>query len=204
MTVDLLRLDLGSGPTVIDPGFTGADLCGDTAWDDAKPGQVARVDLREFPWPWADDSVSEVWCSHYICHQTGADWINMVDELFRILVNGGTAQFLYPNIATSRAFQDPTYLDHIPLERWSYADRAWRRMVDCDRPPYPSCDFELAGFTWTGMHDDFHARSDEVKRFATAHYWNAAADCSVRIRARKTGTPTTVNPSGRIELGIQV
>lgn len=180
-----MKLDLGSGPTPAE-GFVGADITGVLDWEKAtEPGQVGLVDLRDFPWPWHDSSVEEVVSDHYIPYQTPREWIFFVDNLWRILVPGGLATIIYPNVRTGRAFQDPMYLDHIPLERWSYSSKAWRVNAGIDHPPYPVCDLEIEGFTWRGVHDDFRGRSDETRQFASAHYWDVAADSILKLRAVK-------------------
>ena len=122
---------------------------------------------------------------HYIVYQTPSDWARFVDELWRILVPEGMAHITWPNLRTGRAFQDPLYLDHIPLERWSYANKEWRDNAGLTNPAYPSCDFEILSFTWSGVHDDFIGRSDEMKQYSSSHYWDVAADSIIHLRAVK-------------------
>jgi SAM-dependent methyltransferase len=172
-----VNLDLGSGPSVCDPDYVGVDLYHATvqvgpvtknawdrqgstvsvrdSWEQIKPGDIARVDLRQFPWPWPDDSVEFVWSAHFICYQTPTEWISFADELWRILVPGGQARIVWPNLRTGRAWQDPLFLDHVPLERWSYASRRWRQLVGLDeRAGYPVADLDITEFSWEGLHDD--------------------------------------------------
>lgn len=54
-----LKLDLGCGQNPRE-GFEGVDLYGEKA--------KHRVDLFRFPWPWADNSVDEINCSHFLEH----------------------------------------------------------------------------------------------------------------------------------------
>ncbi len=54
-----VKLDFGCGNTPKD-GFEGVDLHGDKA--------KHRVDLFKFPFPWGDNSVDEIWCSHFVEH----------------------------------------------------------------------------------------------------------------------------------------
>ena len=58
-SVPLVRLDLACGQTPQE-GFEGVDLYSEQA--------KHKVDLLKFPWPWADNSVDEVFCSHFIEH----------------------------------------------------------------------------------------------------------------------------------------
>jgi hypothetical protein len=55
----LVRLDLGCGQSPQE-GYTGVDL-----W---APDADIKMDLLKFPWPWADDSVDEIFSSHFIEH----------------------------------------------------------------------------------------------------------------------------------------
>lgn len=52
------RLDLACGQTPRE-GFEGVDI-----W----PGAQHQVNLQTYPWPFADESVLELYCSHYIEH----------------------------------------------------------------------------------------------------------------------------------------
>jgi len=167
-----LRLDLGSGPNP-HPGFTGVDLHCDVD---------LRVDLRQLPWTWADRSVSEVWCSHYVEHQTGRDWIYFVDELWRILKPGAKATIIHPNLKSERAFQDPTHLDFIPSSRWNYTNREWRKVNDLDHPPYPTCDFE---FEVNAMiAPGWETRSTEALQQAASLNWDVVFDLQVLLTKR--------------------
>jgi hypothetical protein len=52
------KLDLACGQTPCE-GFEGVDVF---------PGAQHVVDLQKFPWPFADNSIAELHCSHYIEH----------------------------------------------------------------------------------------------------------------------------------------
>jgi hypothetical protein len=54
-----VRLDLACGETP-KAGFEGVDIAGTMA--------VHKVNLWKFPWPWADSSVDELYCSHHLEH----------------------------------------------------------------------------------------------------------------------------------------
>lgn len=57
--VPTLKLDLACGQSPRE-GFEGVDLLA--------PNAQHKVDLTKFPWPWADNSVLELHCSHYVEH----------------------------------------------------------------------------------------------------------------------------------------
>lgn len=61
---ELVRLDLGCGGNPQE-GFEGVDLLA--------PNARHKVDLFKFPFPWADDSVDELHCSHFVEHLPARD-----------------------------------------------------------------------------------------------------------------------------------
>jgi hypothetical protein len=198
-----LKLDLGSGPTPA-KGFRGVDLY----------TGPERVDLMRFPWPWATDSVDEVWCSHFIEHMPSAHpvpvwsrdmtepadglyksvhflqpememrypWVQFVDELWRILKPGAKATVIHPNLKSSRAFQDPTHCDFIPVERWMYVQQGWRQANELDHPPYPTCDFDVE--VGASFAPEFAGRTDEATAQAAAYQWDVALDLRVILTKR--------------------
>lgn len=176
-----LKLDLGSGPTPA-KGFRGVDLfCG-----------PEHVDLFSFPWPWADGSVDEVNCSHFIEHMPAphmtADgmvypWVRFVDELHRILKPGAKATIVHPNLKSARAFQDPTHCDFIPPERWAYTQRWWRLENDLDHPPYPTCDFDVELGVSTAP--EWQMRSQEAAMQAAVYQWDVALDIQVILTKKE-------------------
>ena len=92
-----LRLNLGSGDRVL-PGFINADIA---------PGPcITVVDLRQ-PWPWPDASAALVIAWDIIEHLP--DKVHTMNELWRVLVPGGTAEIIVPTTDGPGAFQDPTH-----------------------------------------------------------------------------------------------
>lgn len=173
-----MKLDLGSGATPRE-GFVGIDLyCGDLSvtLDTAAAGQIVAIDLTCFPWPLEDDTVDEVWCSHFVEHLDG-QWVQFVDELHRVLKPGAVATVVHPNVKSARAFMDPTHRDFIPGERWLYASREWRALNGLDHPPYPTCDFQVSvGVDEGSIAPAFKLRTPEAVAFALTHYWEAIGD----------------------------
>ena len=93
-----LRLNLGCCDALL-PGYVNVDLV-------AAPG-VEAADLRA-PWPWADSSVTLVRAYDIIEHLP--DKIRTMNELWRVLTPGGTAEIAVPTTDGSGAFQDPTHV----------------------------------------------------------------------------------------------
>lgn len=171
-----MRLDLGSGLTPQE-GHIGVDLYCGVAKDivEATDGEIVAIDLQHFPWPIADVSVEEIWCCNYIEHQPRSLWIPFVEEIYRVLVPGGKATIVHPNAKSTRAHQDPTHLDIIPVERWLYVNKEWRVNNGLDRAPYPSAHF-LVDVRYVNIDEPWMARSDEAIQFALSHYWDVAGD----------------------------
>lgn len=97
----ILKLDLGCGPNKRE-GFKGADIR-------KFPGVDYVVDLTKTPWLWKKESVSEAHASHFVEHLTAEQRIAFCNELWRILVPGGTCQIIVPHWASCRAYGDLTH-----------------------------------------------------------------------------------------------
>ena len=109
----LLRLDLACGQHK-QPGFVGVDRV-------ALEGVDQVVDLEAYPWPWPDASVEAVHCSHFIEHVT--DFCAFMNELWRVMIPGGTALIIAPYYTSMRAWQDPTHKRAISEASFLYANK---------------------------------------------------------------------------------
>jgi predicted SAM-dependent methyltransferase len=78
------------------------------------------VDLAG-PWPWPDDSIDEVIAADIFEHLP--DKIHTLNELWRVLKIGGTAQVIVPSTDGRGAFQDPTHTSYWNLNSWKYAQK---------------------------------------------------------------------------------
>src|SRR3989304_3239050 len=61
------------------------------------------------PWPWANDSVSEVHCSHTLEHFERRERVHVMNELYRVLIPGGKATIIVPHWASNRSYGDMTH-----------------------------------------------------------------------------------------------
>ncbi len=139
----VMKLDLGCGQSPRE-GFEGVDL-----YADAKH----KVNLFRLPWPFEDDSVDEIHCSHFVEHlpkdfvdafgrrvehdsdemATARDrFFAFFDECYRILKPKGTMTVITPALQSVRSFQDPTHRDWIPAERYLYLSAEWRKLNKLD------------------------------------------------------------------------
>ena len=92
-----MKLNLGCCDTLL-PGYVNVDIV---------PGPGVEVaDLRE-PWPWGEGSVAEVRAWDVVEHLP--DRIRTMNELWRVLRPGGTAELAVPTTDGPGAFQDPTH-----------------------------------------------------------------------------------------------
>ena len=173
-----LKLDFGCGNTPRE-GYLGVDI--------TTVGTKAdiAVDLFSFPWPWSDNSVDAVWCSHFFEHVPGKLRGAFMEEIWRILTPGGELMVICPHARSNRAVQDLTHeWPPIVWESFLYFNRGWRKQNGLDHFPYPTkCDFD---FSYGDIpHPDFSEKSTDEKAFAVNHYWNGAVDIHAQLTARK-------------------
>jgi hypothetical protein len=95
-----MKLNLGCSDAPL-PGFVNVDVA-------PGPG-VEVVDLRR-PWPWPDGSVGHVRAWDIIEHLP--DQLLTMNELWRVLAPGGTAEIVVPTTDGSGAWQDPTHVSY--------------------------------------------------------------------------------------------
>jgi hypothetical protein len=174
--VSLIRLDLGCGKNK-KPDFIGVDI---RAFD----GVDVVTDLSGERWPWDDESVIEVNCSHFVEHLTARQRIHFCNELHRVLVPGkydmggkpseGFATIITPHWNSGRAFGDLTHQWPPVCEMWfSYLNKDWREANAPHNDEY-SCHFEI---TWYyTIRPDLAVRNSEFQVFALSNYKEAAQD----------------------------
>jgi predicted SAM-dependent methyltransferase len=171
--VEGVRLDLACGSSRR-KGYTGVDIV-------ALPGVDVICDLEKYPWPWADNSVDEVNCSHYIEHVT--DLIAFMDELWRILKPGAKAIITAPYYSSICAWQDPTHKHAISEELFRYFDRH-HRVVD-GLGFYPiKANFEMRDVK-IDFADEWKDKDHAEQSFAVKHYWNVVRGIEVTLVAVK-------------------
>lgn len=195
-----LKLDLGCGEFPKE-GFEGVDLYTEAA--------KHRVDLYQFPWPWADNSVDEIHCSHFIEHIPGeVMWprdsaypergfnrfnyrVAFFEELFRIMKVGAKATIIAPYYNNMRATQDPTHVwPPISEATFLYCNKGWREANKLDHAPYPlKCDFD-ASISFT-MDNVWVSKAEETRQFAFRHYSNVIVDIVCVLEKRAPNAPTS-------------
>lgn len=184
----IVKLDLGCGPNK-QAGFTGVDAI---QFD----GKVDVVtDLRFGPWPWEDNSVDEVHCSHFLEHLTNFNdkWERVLffNELGRILKPGGKATIIFPHWCSTRFYGDPTHKEPFSEMGFYYLSKDWRagNSPHCDSRTAPgphsyNCDLEASwGYS---MHQALMSRNSEFQQDAMAWKKEAVQDIIATVKKKLT------------------
>ncbi len=198
-----LKLDLGCGGSLVNPndqaglaraadGFQGVDRA-------AMPGVTHVVNLFRFPWPFEDDSVSEIYCSHFIEHipmievdyETGEPvpygegidlFLRFFDECYRVMKHEGWMHVIAPSSRNDRAFQDPTHRRFINTNTFYYLWKEWREANGLAHYG-AKCDMRGVQVTFS-MDQVFAAKSPEVQA-REVNLWNQMIDVYAHLQAQK-------------------
>lgn len=178
-----VKLDLACGQTKRE-GFIGIDIA---------PCEGVDIvhDLRVLPWPFEDESVDEVFCSHFLEHLDGIERIAFMQELWRVMKVDATATIITPYWSSVRAIQDPTHKwPPIAENSYLYWNQAWMRTNKLEHYNI-KCNFDF-GYQIPIGDPTFAARNDEYKAFANAHYINVGGDIQVLLTRRVMMAPVEV------------
>ena len=174
-----MRLDLGCGKSKKE-GFIGVDSV-------EFPGVDVVTDLTK-AWPWQDDTVDEVFCSHFLEHLDQQERIHFANELHRVMKKGAKAQIVTPDAWSGRALGDPTHkMPPVVPFAYLYWNKGWRdtqapHTDSANNPTGFKCDFDHgAGYS---IPPEFQGRNMEFNQFATAHYLEARGDLQVTLTKR--------------------
>lgn len=184
-----VKLDLACGQTPRE-GFIGVDAYA--------PG-VEKVDLMKFPFPWPDNSVDEIHCSHFLEHlpcrdvedkdildpsvadkYVGKDFLfAFMDECYRVLKPrkgpdaGASMTAIVPSGKSSRGFQDPTHRRFFVHASFLYFNAEWRKANRLDHYR-ANCNFGV-DIRHTCM-EELAKRSPEYQAMAYQNYWDQIID----------------------------
>lgn len=187
----MVKLDIGCGKAKKD-GFLGVDSRPfegvDIVFDIAKKFTFAnsadpsKPHERYEKWPWEDNSVEEVHCSHMLEHLTAPERIHFANELCRVLVKGGKAAIITPHFASVRAYGDLTHQWPPVVSFWYlYLNAEWRAQNAPHNDEY-TCDFDHGyGF---GLHPSVQTRNQEYQNYAVVHLVEGAQDLYVTLTKR--------------------
>lgn len=180
-TVKPYKLDLACGNN-LQKGFVGVDI--------TKKGTKAKIehDLNVYPWPFKDNSVDEIWCSHFVEHlphglglQDGM--VDFMNECWRIMKPGAIARFLTPYYANARAFQDPYHTRYITETSYLYFNKNWRKINKLEHYPI-TADFEVVKLDHS-VNQAFVGRAQEAMQQMAMMNWNVVDDLLVTLKKPK-------------------
>ncbi len=131
-------------------------------------------------WPWADDSVDEVHCSHFVEHLDADERIHFVNELWRVLKSTGSARIVTPYGFNDRAFGDLTHKWPPVHVFWHmYLNADWRASQAPHNDRY-TCNFSIeSGYI---LRPELQARHVEYQTAAVQEDINAATDATAVFR----------------------
>ena len=142
--------------------------------------------------PWDNNSVAEVYCSHFLEHLTNFDgrWERVIffNELWRIIVPNGTVKLIFPHWCSTRHYGDPTHKEPFSEMGFFYLDRNWRKQMAphtdiAHNPKGYDCHWKCEwGYQF---HDALIPRNDEYRNFALQWYKEAAQDVHATLTALK-------------------
>lgn len=168
------KLDLACGDNKRE-GFFGIDKFTTSSTD-------AVIDLLQFPWPIASDSVDEIHCSNFFEHVPAALRKPFMEELYRIMKVGATASIITP--AGDRAMQDPTHeWPPIVVGSYLYYNQGWLKENKLMHGAYTTtADFDYV-YAYN-LHPTVSLRNAEYQQYAILHLNNAVSDLFVTITKR--------------------
>lgn len=176
----LLKIDLGCGDNK-QKGFVGVDII-------KTKGVDVVHDLTKYPWPFKDNSVDEIWASHYVEHlphgvglQDGM--VDFMNECWRIMKKGAIARFLTPYYANARAFQDPYHTRFITESSYLYFTKEWRKVNKLEHYPIHT-DFQIIKIDHN-INQSFIGRSQEAMQQMAMMNWNVIDDLLITLKKPK-------------------
>lgn len=185
-----MRLNLGCGHNKI-AGFTNVDM-----FPESKPDLVC--DLEELPWPWEDNSVTEVLFNHSLEHM-GANsriFLGIMKELYRISKNDALIRVNVPHPRHDHFINDPTHVRIITPELLNLFNKAlndeWKRIGAANSPfaHYLGVDFVVTQVELT-LDEPFLSeyQSGEIDTEELSNLLkernNVASEYRIQMRARK-------------------
>jgi hypothetical protein len=185
-----MKLNLGCGHNRI-PGYINVDSAAA-----CQPDQL--WDLEQFPWPWADDSVTEAMFVHSLEH-IGFEprvFLQVITELYRVMAPGGEVKIFAPHPRSDDFLNDPTHVRPITPQMLRLFDRAENDRVkaiggaNTPLAHYTGVDFRIVHQQFvlaepyaTALKDGAIKPADVSE--AMASKWNVAREVRVTLRAIK-------------------
>jgi SAM-dependent methyltransferase len=196
MEEQYIKLDLACGNNC-KPGFVGVDISPDTQaqiicdLEDIRWMFLPKnnIDVDEFKKKYnlcedftlPDNSVGEIFSSHYIEHIT--DLKSFMEEIYRIVIPGGLVTFIAPYYSSVRAMQDFTHKRFISENTFLYWNQEWLKANGLLHYEV-NCNFNIV----TIKHyytPEWQNRAEAAKEYAKKYYINVIMDIEVTLQAIK-------------------
>ena len=137
-------------------------------------------ELSVYPWKWESDSIDEFKCVDVLGYIKAPDRPKFMDELYRILVDGGKAVIIVPYYSTAQSYADYA-VEWPPIceQSFLYFNKSWRLLNNLESRGIKA-DFE---FNYGYILDpEIASRSIEVQSRRVKNEWNTVQ----RIQATLT------------------
>jgi SAM-dependent methyltransferase len=184
-----LKLNLGSGQRP-QPGYANVDKFGDPD---------LKWDLEAFPWPWPDNSVSEILMTHVLEHlgATADMFIRIMKELYRVCEPGAKIYIAVPHPRHEHFIDDPTHVRPVTpnmLKLFSRRENLrWREMGSANTPLalYHAVDFEITDLQYVlaepyaGEFRDGRLRQEDLDGLLRKHN-NVASEIRITLDVIKS------------------
>jgi SAM-dependent methyltransferase len=126
-----VRLNLGAGSDLKE-GWINHDIV-------QLPGIDVVHDLNNFPWPWDDNSIDEIYMKDVLEHLP--DTIRVMEEIYRICKPGAKIYIAVPYWNSYEAVTDPTHKSYFNEFTFDFFDPGKRRCRT--RPYYTNARFKI-------------------------------------------------------------
>ena len=183
-----LKLNLGSGQNP-QQGFVNVDKHG---------APDLKYDLEALPWPWPDNSVSQILLVHVLEHlgATPDAFIGIMKEMYRVCEPGARIDIVVPHPRHDHFIGDPTHVRPVTPQMLQLFSRAanlrWKEIGAHNTPLalHHGVDFEIADTMY--MLDEPYASQaqagklgdDEINRLLKTHN-NVCAEMRIQLKVVK-------------------
>jgi len=143
-------------------------------------------DLNQYPWPFEDNSIDSIHCSHYVEHiphninngDKRDGLIQFMNELYRILKPEGKVTIIAPYYTSIRAYGDPTHQRFICDWTFLYYNKEWR---DSNKLSHYGIIANFDSIINYHISEEMSLRSEQVRNKAFMENWNAVDDIMVEL-----------------------
>jgi predicted SAM-dependent methyltransferase len=128
-----MKLNLGCGKHKLD-GYLNVDISGN-------PDLI--FDLETFPYPWEDNSITEIKMTHVLEHlcESKKDFKKMIQELYRICKNSATIDIVVPHPKSDNFLNDFTHVRPITPDGLIMLSKKFN--LECIEKKYSNSTFGL-------------------------------------------------------------